>query len=330
MPYRVVVLSLVLASAPAAWAQTEGSLPIVGSPAPVFVAQQWANATKPVTLMTFRGRAVLLVKWATWCPHCAEAIPKLNGFAEKFGKLGLQVVGISDEPVLKVRAYAAEKKISYLVGSGGATGYITHGIPHAWLITPKGMVAWQGFPQALKESVLERVVKFASPAPDFDLPPSLRDAQAALSAGQYTQALRLLKRTADLKGPAGEAAQEATEKVTAFGKARFERAQKYAADADYATALDILTELTRGFSGTPLANQARELSIGWRKDPKIRTETEADQMLGRAEDLIILRQTEPAAVILQQIIKTPKYAGTKARERALALLNPPPSTEPSS
>ena len=29
-----------------------------------------------------------------------------------------------------------------MIGSGGADGYVTKGIPHAWLVSPQGQVVW--------------------------------------------------------------------------------------------------------------------------------------------------------------------------------------------
>ena len=44
------------------------SLLKAGSPAPDFTLNDLDG--KPVTLSSFRGKTVVLVFWATWCPDC--------------------------------------------------------------------------------------------------------------------------------------------------------------------------------------------------------------------------------------------------------------------
>lgn len=47
-----------------------------GTPGPDFTLQDIAG--KPVTLSSFRGRKVVLVFWASWCPDCRAEVPALK------------------------------------------------------------------------------------------------------------------------------------------------------------------------------------------------------------------------------------------------------------
>ena len=52
-----------------------------------------------VKLTAFKGKVILLDFWATWCGPCKIEIPWFVEFQNKYGKNGLQVVGVSREPV---------------------------------------------------------------------------------------------------------------------------------------------------------------------------------------------------------------------------------------
>jgi thiol-disulfide isomerase/thioredoxin len=51
------------------------------------------------SLEPFRGKVVILDIWATWCPPCIKEIPDFIKLQEKYREQGLEIVGVSVDPV---------------------------------------------------------------------------------------------------------------------------------------------------------------------------------------------------------------------------------------
>lgn len=133
-----------------------------GQQAPKIEVSKWLSDSRPDT----HGKTVLIDMWATWCPPCRELIPELNKWSSKFKK-DLVVVGISDEDADVVKQFMAKQPMKYNVGVD-AQKRITEkigveGIPHVLVISPDGIVRWQGFPGSaedpLTESKLAEIIK---------------------------------------------------------------------------------------------------------------------------------------------------------------------------
>ena len=63
----------------------------------------------------FRGKIVMLNFWAAWCVPCAAEVPQLVKWQKKYGRSGLQIIGITYPPTNKteVRNFARKKKVNY-------------------------------------------------------------------------------------------------------------------------------------------------------------------------------------------------------------------------
>ena len=95
---------------------------IAGKAAPLNFTLKDMNGVD-VKLATFRGKPIVMNFWATWCGPCRAEIPALVELQTKYRAEGTEVVilGVSvDDPVDKLKPYAAQMKMNYpvLVGKG--------------------------------------------------------------------------------------------------------------------------------------------------------------------------------------------------------------------
>jgi peroxiredoxin len=122
--------------------QTLGQLK-VSEPAPDFTLQDLSGQT--VKLSSFRGRAVYIDFWATWCGPCKAALPGLQELTDEFKNQGLEIVTIDQgEGLDQVRSFIERKKYSFqvLLDPDSAVGniYGVRALPTSVFIDRNGIV----------------------------------------------------------------------------------------------------------------------------------------------------------------------------------------------
>lgn len=72
---------------------------------------------RKVKLSDYRGKAVLLNFWATWCPPCKIEMPWFVDLQNKYAKDGLVVLGVAmdDSEPRKISEFAHEMGVNYPV-----------------------------------------------------------------------------------------------------------------------------------------------------------------------------------------------------------------------
>ena len=114
---------------------------------------------KNVRLDSHKGKVILLDFWATWCGPCKVEIPWFIEFQNKYGKDGLQVLGVSvDDTLPKLRPYVRDMKMTYPVLQGlGHDSLLdsysaTLALPTTVLISRDGKVCQRHIGMASKDS----------------------------------------------------------------------------------------------------------------------------------------------------------------------------------
>ncbi len=102
-----------------------------GKPAPDFSLASLDGKT--VKLSDFRGKAVLLNFWATWCEPCKIEMPWFVELQKQYGPQGLQVLGVAmdDTDPKDINEFAHKMGVNYPIAVGKeAVGDQYGGIPY--------------------------------------------------------------------------------------------------------------------------------------------------------------------------------------------------------
>ena len=120
-----------------------------GDAAPDFTLQSLEG--KSVHLSDYRGKAVLLNFWATWCAPCKIEMPWFVELQKQYGPEGLQIVGIAmdDASPKEIGDFAKEMGVNYpvLIGKeavGEAYGGVQF-LPESFYIDRNGKVLDKAF-----------------------------------------------------------------------------------------------------------------------------------------------------------------------------------------
>ncbi|WP_394834033.1 redoxin domain-containing protein [Pendulispora rubella] len=141
-----------------------------GKPGPEFQLEVVANAPqdgqRTLALNEYKGKAVVLDFWATWCGPCQAQSPVLDKLAHRYQDQGVAVVGIntSDAPGAAAK-WARAHQITYPIVYDDE-GEISHAygvsnLPTLVILSREGKVVAvrEGFTDASElESLLKRVL----------------------------------------------------------------------------------------------------------------------------------------------------------------------------
>lgn len=102
-----------------------------GKPAPDFSLASLDGST--LKLSDYRGKAVLLNFWATWCEPCKIEMPWFVDLQKKYGPQGLQILGVAmdDASNKEISDFAKKMGVNYPIVIGKeAVGDQYGGLPY--------------------------------------------------------------------------------------------------------------------------------------------------------------------------------------------------------
>jgi len=173
-------------SAPALQASAEPSAvqetdavtsPLLGKPAPDFTLRDLAG--RRVSLADYRGKAVLLNFWATWCTPCQVEMPWFIALQQKYASQGFTVLGIDKdypEDLPKVPGFARKMNLNYPILYGSPKIYAAYGccdyLPMSYYVDREGTVRIATVGLGERDTVeryIRRLLQSSPPPPDTQI-----------------------------------------------------------------------------------------------------------------------------------------------------------------
>jgi peroxiredoxin len=170
---RITTLICFLVAAPAAPQQPTPTTPpdgsksatesssLLGKDAPAFVVKTLDG--KQVSLADYKGKAVVVNFWATWCEACRQEMPWLAELREKYRPKGFEVLGIVTDRAApeKIAAAVESHSVKYpILFCNHATAQAYGGLPElpvSFFIDRRGKIVAEMTGADSKEEIETRI-----------------------------------------------------------------------------------------------------------------------------------------------------------------------------
>lgn len=147
----ILVTTLLVAATPGLFAQEARPKLGPGDKAPVLKLEPVGGGV-PFSLEQFKGKPVLVVFWASWCPHCKEEMPLLKQLYESYVAKGLRIIAVSanvnQTPEIVV-TYQMKEQLPFINlwdGQGGAvSAWGVTAFPTNFFVDAEGVIRAHGY-----------------------------------------------------------------------------------------------------------------------------------------------------------------------------------------
>ena len=123
---------------------------------------------RPLRLEDYRGKAVWVVFWASWCPPCQAETPVLRDVYDEYRARGLELIAVEIQETVDVgQRYAASYELNYTIGAD-VSGHVFrawrgYALPTHFFIGPEGTIR-QVVSAPLDRATAVRLVESILPA----------------------------------------------------------------------------------------------------------------------------------------------------------------------
>jgi len=119
-----------------------------------------------IRLADYRGKAVVLNFWASWCGPCKDEAPLLQSVWERYRDEGLVVLGVDAQDLRgAAQAFVERYELTYPIaydGNGASLGrYGNTGFPETWFVGRDGRLVGEHIVGPFDEAQLEENVRAA-------------------------------------------------------------------------------------------------------------------------------------------------------------------------
>lgn len=163
----VIGLAWIFVSADRAGTATAGEIPVPreGFLAPDFLLKTTRGET--IALSDFRGQAVLVNLWATWCPPCRAEMPAIQKLYDEYKDRGFVVLAVNmtyqDNPQAIV-PFIQEHNLTFpiLIEETGdvADSYELRSLPSSFFIDRDGLIQEVVIGGPMSEALLRTRIEF--------------------------------------------------------------------------------------------------------------------------------------------------------------------------
>ena len=124
---------------------------------------------KKVSLSDYKGKAVMLNFWATWCPPCRREMPSMEKLYSKINKAGFEILAVNiQEDKKTVSDFVSKNKYTFPVlldtEAEAASIYQIRTIPTTFLVDKKGYLraVFNGSREWDEKNILDLFKKLAA------------------------------------------------------------------------------------------------------------------------------------------------------------------------